>query len=507
MKCKKCGYELERDTKFCPNCGQETSRKCCYYCGQDLDDDTKFCPNCGKPVVGETQKMVCSTCGQILEEGTVFCTNCGNKVEKADTPKNPTDISTEEQTVETNENAVKQETSSSAETTEAKVTMEKETINNQLNPEIPIQPVQSTVQDAKKSFWKNPILWIVSISLLVICLLISLYFQSLPTKKTTNNSANTPSTTEKDKEVKDVSTLKIKGTNTAFVNQTNTNIGGYTYIFDNKLYVSTSDGIYRYDLDYSNEEEMLDESGTCLYVDEEFIYYCDYVNNFIRYNIATKESETLLEDVYYVQVIDRNIYYQSNQDNESIYVYNLDSKENKKLNDTPSYTITVDTENNSIYYINDNATLCKINLDGSDNQEIVEDVTDYTIYKGNLYCVNEKGIEAYDIATKKSTKLLKKSSIKNINILNNRLVYSVYYDGIYSVDLKGENRKILVDQKVSSFEVQGDKIIFDCNNDYTYQVVDNKGNYGKLPTIKSRLYDGYDDYDDEDDDMNGTHSF
>lgn len=500
MNCKKCGYELERDTKFCPNCGQEVDRKACQYCGQALDDDTKFCTNCGKAVVEETSKVVCATCGQVLEEGTVFCFNCGNKVVKEDMSE-PVSVS------ETNTEETKEpETTVIPEPDETKV--ETEQINTQPSIEIPpVQPIQNTVPE-KKSFWKNPILWIVSISLLIICLLISLYFRSLPTKKTNANSTNKSNITEKeDKEVKDVSTLKIKGTNSTFVNQTNANIGGYTYVFDNKLYVSTSTGIYRYDLDYSNEEKMLEDSGTYLYVDQEYIYYCDYINDYIRYNVKTQESEVLLEDVYYVQVIDRTIYYQSNQDNESIYVYNLDGGENTKLNDVPSYTITIDANNNSIYYIDEDSSLNRMYMDGSGNEALLENVTDYTFYEGSLYCVNDKGIEKYDMSSKKSKMILKKKSIKNINILDNRIVYSVFYDGIYSVNLKGENRKMLVDQKVSSFEVQGDKIIFDCNNDYAYQVVDNKGNYGELPISSGNILDEYDYFGDEDEDIGGAHSF
>lgn len=51
MKCKKCGYELEKNEKFCPSCGERVElKKVCPACGTELEENIKFCPACGKRI-------------------------------------------------------------------------------------------------------------------------------------------------------------------------------------------------------------------------------------------------------------------------------------------------------------------------------------------------------------------------------------------------------------------------------------------------------------------------
>jgi hypothetical protein len=54
-RCQSCGFLLEGDMMFCPNCGVEIatgikpsiSMKTCPSCGLPLEKDMIFCPNCG----------------------------------------------------------------------------------------------------------------------------------------------------------------------------------------------------------------------------------------------------------------------------------------------------------------------------------------------------------------------------------------------------------------------------------------------------------------------------
>ena len=49
--CPKCGCSLEKNSKFCPECGEKlTSTKYCPKCGQKLNDNAKFCINCGTKI-------------------------------------------------------------------------------------------------------------------------------------------------------------------------------------------------------------------------------------------------------------------------------------------------------------------------------------------------------------------------------------------------------------------------------------------------------------------------
>ena len=46
--CPSCGCSLEKNSKFCPECGEKlTLAKYCPGCGEKLNDNAKFCINCG----------------------------------------------------------------------------------------------------------------------------------------------------------------------------------------------------------------------------------------------------------------------------------------------------------------------------------------------------------------------------------------------------------------------------------------------------------------------------
>lgn len=97
--CSSCHAKLEKDAKFCPECGKkynpcshckadmpEGATVCpvcgtkvpvsCPNCGHLLSDNAKFCPECGQSLVKH-----CSNCGIQLPPNTKFCPECGTPVE------------------------------------------------------------------------------------------------------------------------------------------------------------------------------------------------------------------------------------------------------------------------------------------------------------------------------------------------------------------------------------------------------------------------------------------
>jgi rRNA maturation endonuclease Nob1 len=55
VKCPKCGAEIEKNSKFCNNCGAkiiQTQNISCPKCNTTLSDDSKFCNKCGT-IIGE----------------------------------------------------------------------------------------------------------------------------------------------------------------------------------------------------------------------------------------------------------------------------------------------------------------------------------------------------------------------------------------------------------------------------------------------------------------------
>lgn len=46
--CPNCGKPLEKNARFCPDCGASLiNKKCCSKCGEKQNENSKFCSNCG----------------------------------------------------------------------------------------------------------------------------------------------------------------------------------------------------------------------------------------------------------------------------------------------------------------------------------------------------------------------------------------------------------------------------------------------------------------------------
>ena len=101
MRCKKCGLEIDADTKFCPGCGTKNvlapvpeaeapAKTKCPSCGVEFDANAKFCPGCGakNDPAAKTDAptaLKCPKCGNELNPGAKFCPVCGEKM-GADAP-------------------------------------------------------------------------------------------------------------------------------------------------------------------------------------------------------------------------------------------------------------------------------------------------------------------------------------------------------------------------------------------------------------------------------------
>ncbi|HKL73427.1 MAG TPA: SPFH domain-containing protein [Clostridia bacterium] len=73
--CPHCGKNVNKDTKFCPDCGKMVKNGCSK-CGAILDSNVKFCPSCGNKVA-----KTCAKCDAELAANTKFCPSCGEKVD------------------------------------------------------------------------------------------------------------------------------------------------------------------------------------------------------------------------------------------------------------------------------------------------------------------------------------------------------------------------------------------------------------------------------------------
>ena len=75
-KCVKCGAKIDKNTKFCPECGASQMIKC-PKCGENVASGAKFCANCGEKLLKEKK---CPKCGKQLNSNAKFCPDCGEKL-------------------------------------------------------------------------------------------------------------------------------------------------------------------------------------------------------------------------------------------------------------------------------------------------------------------------------------------------------------------------------------------------------------------------------------------
>lgn len=72
--CPKCGKNVKKNSKFCPDCG-EMLKNACPHCGATLTAGAKFCADCGKKLT-----KVCPKCGIDVAGNAKFCPACGEKI-------------------------------------------------------------------------------------------------------------------------------------------------------------------------------------------------------------------------------------------------------------------------------------------------------------------------------------------------------------------------------------------------------------------------------------------
>lgn len=68
----------EEDKKLSEENWKEVIRASCPKCGCSLDKNSKFCPECGEKLISEKH---CPECGEKISANAKFCNNCGAKIQ------------------------------------------------------------------------------------------------------------------------------------------------------------------------------------------------------------------------------------------------------------------------------------------------------------------------------------------------------------------------------------------------------------------------------------------
>ncbi|MDD8048064.1 MAG: zinc-ribbon domain-containing protein [Thomasclavelia sp.] len=452
----------------------------CEKCGREIADDMRFCPECGTPV---PVKSYCPKCGNEIKPGDQFCEKCGTYVggQQNFQNQNPTPNQNQNYNQQPYNNYGNYSNSYNQYGSNPYGSNQygsNQYGNNQYGPN-PYGPVNSynnqnmyqppikkvdpklnheaIKNDKYKGYWRKPIIWIISGCILALSFFAYSFMASNPI---THENA----------------TLNITSSETTQAVQSNINNSGLSFIKGNSIYYVTNATLYKAD----NIDKGFNGEGVTklaknvtgyLYADDNYVYYTDSSNNYIQQDLKTKSINTILKDVFYVQRIDNKIYYQLDSDDESLHVYDLDSKEDKALNKEHTYQTYIDKDNSKIYYIKGNTEtekddLCVINTDGSEHKVLVSNVkaTALFVNENKLYFANSKGVCTLDTTNltenMESTVVTKEENIYSINQYKDGYVFSSASN--FGVQYKSYDNKdkdtFFSSEYVSSVEVLGDAL-------------------------------------------------
>lgn len=311
----------------------------------------------------------------------------------------------------------------------------------------------STIKNAeKKNYWKNPIIWAISIVLVIVSTVLNVYLNDNPIELVDSDEINNEEYID--------SALTINSETSQFAQATNNNMLAISYVNQDKAYIVMNQELFVYDKKLNNRELVFNQNLTTFSEDDKYYYYLDEKNNYLRVEKESKKEDILLTEVYYVQNLGEKVYYQKDSDNESIYCLDLLKNEDKKINDEVSYSLIIDEKKERIFYVNKNAELITIALDGSDRRALASNTNIYTYDGKYLYYINDKGLIRCDLNGEHSV-IYENNNLKLVNIVDDHLIV---HDGniIYTMTLEGKNVKKLYTIEAMgklTFEVVGDKLL------------------------------------------------
>lgn len=327
------------------------------------------------------------------------------------------------------------------------------------------------------SYWKNKKIWIIFFILVVLTGLMGNYLSNHPIEV-----ANKEAT----KKVEDVN-IKISEQTNKFAQATNINNLAYSYVNKNGVYLVANGKLYVFDENLSSKEEVLDINLTDFSEDNDYYYFVDENNNYVRTNKDTEEQSVLLKNVFYVHKIENMIYYQDDSDGETIHCFNLDDNSNVKINNEVSYNLIVDSEKGRIYYTNQDDVLVSLALDGSDRKEMATNTNMYTYDGEYLYCITNDGLVKVDDSGKAEL-IYESNGLQLVNIVNKTLVVQDS-NTIYTMSLNGKKVKKLYTMDMTGeivFEVVGDKVLILArgmgDSSITYEMISLDGKRQLLDT-------------------------
>lgn len=380
---------------FCPNCQNE------------INEDMNYCPHCGYQI------KRCPHCHSIIKEGEQYCSTCGHLLHP------------------------------------------NEQIGGYYQPlfydEDPIQDEKptSSFKDIPVNKKVNKIFVLICAVVLAILTAISYeYIYHGPSLNATNYQTDLPQ----------ADMVISQETNTSS-QIGNINQNGLAYFDGENLYMSNDQGyLVSMDKNLDNRQTLMTQVSEYIQVYDNHLYYTDKNHYLCQASLNGEDQQTLISQaVYYVYVVNDHIYYQRDDDNESIYVYDLQTKQETKLNDRKSYRLNVVDQ--VIYYTSTDG-IYRVQTDGKNDEKVLSGSYHNLIYQnGWLYYMDDEGtISCLDVENLQ-TDILKERAVQFLNINDQYLFYQSMDGSVVRYELSTKQEKTVYNGLVESGFIVGDKLI------------------------------------------------
>lgn len=209
--------------------------------------------------------------------------------------------------------------------------------------------------------------------------------------------------------------------------------------------------IYRCRLGGDDVKQLIKSNASSLQLVDDYIYYhkLDYntgktLGYYRCLKDGTEEELIIDKEIYYGYVVDNDIYYQDDDDSETIHIYNMETQEDVKLTDGFSYGFISDGK--FVYYLKNDKSVTKGDLKG-------------TIVK-------------IDIETKEETVIYEGARTSDLVTKGNNLYFINANDDnrIYSIGKDGEGIKLISqDTNCGRLAIYGEQLIYtDFDSDFEY---------------------------------------
>ncbi len=423
----------------------------CSRCQHEIDENLNYCPYCGMQI------KKCPVCHRPLALQARFCSHCGTNLEK--TP----DYSQKEGHYEP----------LTSQHLESSQYAQKGGYYEPLASHQEYADGQKTIsfQDIEVNKKVNKKVIILSVMALIIVTIVSYsYIYYGPDLTQYLASSSTPSFEYEE--------LSIHGDNSSSTHISNINQGGEVYLTEGKVYICDDQGyLISMDRNLENRETVIQEKCQYVTVTKDAIYFTDENMNICKTTLTGANKEVLVKTkAYYVTVIDEYIYYQSDTDSERLYVYDMKTKENKKLNDRRTYCINV--VDDMIYYSSDDGVY-QIGKNGQGEEKLLSEIGVCLVYQDDklYYLLNDGTMVYYDL-DKKELQDIATDGYRFIGLTGQYLFYYNTQGQVVRYNLKIESPKVIYNGYINEGYIIGDTLVLNCSQynqqDQPYKIIMDK---------------------------------